>query len=442
MTNPPEEMYDYEEWATKALLLVAGLVLGGIALNVLGVDNPLTDFLYEYYLDPVLSESSGDAGYNMANTMTYAIVLALFAVALSAWLRRLGLDHSDAMILALIPYVFWAALGEVVEDASMFDNSLAPYFVSPGIHFQTAAWVVIAGALGYRIANDESASGDEALSRVDGAATVLILVQIGIYYSSVQAGSVTSSVGFENTAMLACLLTALLLPSLISNRYLAGFTLIQRCVFLVGLGGSIVLLGPILSFGMSNPDQVILWPLAVVIGVPAVLAYQMHQTGLPAAEELAEHGFAAGILPPGMTEEQYDELESSDKDLIESLRRKAVLASPVVSLAVAGQLLDGLATGIGIEAFRYSEKHVVSQWTIDAGLWANEKLGIEHFLLDEGVWLFTLVKLTLGGLIWYFFAIANFEHRQQHLRLLIAMAILTVGMAPGLRDVGRLAIGV
>ena len=299
--NPLDELYDYEEWATKALLLVTGLLFVGMALNLLNVDNPLTDFLYEYYLDPVLSESSGDAGYNVANTLTYAIVLALFAVVLSAWLRRMGLDHSDVMILALLPYVFWAVLGEVVEDASMFDDSLAPYFVSPGIHFQTAAWVIIAGALGYRIANDKSASGDEALSRVDGAATVLILVQIGIYYSSVQAGSVTSSEGFDNTAMPVCLLAALLLPTLISDRHLAGFTLIQRCVFLVGLGGSIALLGPILAFGISNPDQVILWPLAVVIGAPAILAYQMHQTGLPAAEELAEHGFVAGILPPGLS---------------------------------------------------------------------------------------------------------------------------------------------
>ena len=427
MSNPLEEMYDYEEWATKALLLVAGLVFSGVALNFLSVENPLTDFLYEYYLAPVISESSGDASYNVVNTLTYAIVLGVFALALPAWLRRLGLDHSDAMILALLPYVFWAALGEVVEDASMFDTSLQPYFVSPGIHFQTAAWVVIAGAFGYRIANDESASGDEAMSKVDSAATILILAQIAIYYTSIQAGSVTSAEGFDNTAMLACLVTALLLPTLISNRHLSGFTLVQRCVFLVGLGGSIAFLGPLLSFGISNPDQVTLWPLAVVIGAPAVLAYQMHQTGLPAANELAEHGFVSGILPPGMTEEQYNDFESPDKDLIESLRNKAVMASPVVFLAVAGQLLDGLATGIGIEAFGYYEKHLLSAEII--GFFGN-------------AYGFTVVKLALGGLIWYFFAIANFEHRQQHLRLLIAMTILTVGMAPGLRDVGRLIIGV
>jgi uncharacterized membrane protein len=331
------------------------------------------------------------------------------------------------MILALLPYVFWAALGEVVEDANMFDTSLESYFVSPGIHFQTAAWVIIAGTFGYLIAHNESASEEDMISKVDSAATILILAQIIIYYTSIDAGLVTSSAGFDNTAMMRCFIIALLVPTLMANKPLFDFTVVQRCVFIVGLGGSIALLGPLLSFGISNSDQVTLWPLAVVIGAPAVLAYQMHQAGLPAASELAEHGFVAGILPPGMTEGQYDELESSDKDLIESLRRKAVLASPVVSLVVAGQLLDGLATGIGIEAFGYSEKHLFSAEIL------------EFFGSAYG---FTVVKMALGGLLWYFFAIANFEHRQQHFRLLIAMTILTVGMAPGLRDVGRLVIGV
>jgi uncharacterized membrane protein len=72
-----EEMYDYEEWSTKALLVVAGLFFSGIALNVLGVDNLLTNFLYEYYLDPVMQESSSDAGYNLVNRMTYSFVLML-----------------------------------------------------------------------------------------------------------------------------------------------------------------------------------------------------------------------------------------------------------------------------------------------------------------------------------------------------------------------------
>tara|TARA_B100000686_G_scaffold8259_2_gene8305 strand:- start:5779 stop:7059 length:1281 start_codon:yes stop_codon:yes gene_type:complete len=426
MANPLEEMYDYERWATNIIILVIGLVFAGITLESVEIENPLSDFLYDYYIDPVLQESSSDAGYNVPNTLTYALLLALFAISLAAWLRYLGIDASDATLLALMPYVFWASLGEVVEDASMFDASLESYFVSPAIHFQTAAWVVIAGALAYRISNS-NLDADSMRSKAESTAMVLITAQVVIYYSSVESGGVASSSDFDNMPMLFCFISALLLPTLTAKCSLFDFTIVQRTVFLVGLGGCIALTGPLVAYGISYPDDVVIWPLFVVLGLPGLLVYWMHTNGLPAANELSEAGHIAGILPPGMTEDEYEELESEEKNLIESLRNKAVMASPVVSLAVAGQFLDGIATGIGIEEFGYAEKHVFS---------ANI---IEAFGSAYG---FTVIKLLLGGIIWYFFAIANFEHRQQHLRLLISMVILTVGMAPGLRDVGRLALGV
>ena len=116
--------------------------------------------------------------------------------------------------------------------------------------------------------------------------------------------------------------------------------------------------------------------------------------------------------------------------------------APFLNFAL-GQVMDGLATWIGIDGFPgLGEKHVVSQRVIDAGMWVNEKLGITHPMLDEGVWLFAIVKFLLGGLIFYVFYTLNFERREQHLRLLIGLAMLVVGMAPGLRDVGRLTLGV
>ncbi len=426
MANPLEEMYDYEKWATNIIIVVAGLVIAGISLEFLKIENPLSDFLYDFYIDPVLGEASSDSGYNIPNTLTYALLLALFAVSLAAWLRYLGIDASDATLLALVPYVFWAALGEVVEDASMFDASLESYFVSPAIHFQTAAWVVIAGAFGYRIANSDL-DEESMRSKVDSTVTILILTQVVIYYTSVEASGVTASSDFDNMPMLVCFITALLLPSLATKNALFDFTILQRTVFLVGLGGCIALAGPLLAYGVSYPDGVVIWPLFVVLGLPAALVYWMHNNGLPAANQLSEAGHIAGILPPGMTENEYEEWESEEKDLIESLRLKAVMASPVVSLAVAGQFLDGIATAIGISEFGYTEKHVFSSEIIE---------------LFGSAYGFTVTKLMLGGAIWYFFAIANFEHRQQHLRLLISMVILTVGLAPGLRNVGRLALGV
>ena len=48
----------------------------------------LTDSIYEFYLDPILGEATGDSGYNIVNTMTYAIVLGAFVLSLFAWLRN------------------------------------------------------------------------------------------------------------------------------------------------------------------------------------------------------------------------------------------------------------------------------------------------------------------------------------------------------------------
>ena len=112
---------------------------------------------------------------------------------------------------------------------------------------------------------------------------------------------------------------------------------------------------------------------------------------------------------------------------MEKHRKAAIFASPVVFLAVAGQILDGIATAIGLEYLGYSEKHVLSDKVIQ---------------LFGNAFGFTFIKIALAGIILYFFTIANFEHRQRHLRLLVGLAMLVVGMAPGLRDVGRAVIGV
>ena len=156
VNNPLDEAHPYETWAINALLAVFLLIFLGLGLEWAGFENFLSDALNQYFIDPIRGESTGDSGYNNVNTLTYAIVLGLFVVALSAWLRRLGIDPTDTTVLALLPFITWAVFGEVAEDAEMFGAGLAPYFVSPGIHFQAAFWVVLAGAAGISLDRAES----------------------------------------------------------------------------------------------------------------------------------------------------------------------------------------------------------------------------------------------------------------------------------------------
>ena len=418
-------LYDYEKWSIYALTAITAILLSALSLNILDISNPLTDFVTEYYVDPILDESGGDAGYNETNTITYAVVLALFVAALSAWLRILNIDSSEATILALLPYVFWAALGEVVEDADLFDVAMAPLFVSPSIHFQTALWVIVAGSIGYHVRNYGTGVSEREKNRIlESLSMIAIFSQFLIYGHSISVSEVGSEVDLTMFAIIG--ISATFLP-IFFRESTSDFTYVQRSVYLVGSGGVLVFFGALVSFATTLPDdKLTLWPLIIVLGIPILICYIMFSSGIESSRILSEKGFVAGILPEGMSESEYENLVSDDKLIMEENRKKAVLAYPVVFLAVSGQIMDGLATWIGIDYFGYEEKHLLSAWII------------EEFGNTFG---FTLVKAGLGLIIWWFFAFANFEHRQQHLRLLVGLMILVVGMAPGLRGVARLVIG-
>ncbi len=447
VNNPLDETHQYEKWAINALLAIFFLIFLGLGLEWAGVENFISETMNQYFIDQIRGESTGDSGYNVVNTVTYAVVLGLFVVALSAWLRGLSIDPSDTTLIALLPFITWAVCGEVAEDAEMFGAGLAPYFVSPGIHFQAAFWVVSAGAIGISL---DRAERDSQIQNKDleVLATGMILIQFFIYTSSI-----SGNLG-DQLSLWPMLLAVLIAISFtwMSGALSGVFNNVQRMVYLTGLGGTLIFFGALVSYAISDYYMVLgkvppltdrTWPLAVVIGIPLVVSYLMHSRGIEAAKELSEQGLVAGILPPGMTDDEYRETSFPEKDIIEPLRSRAIMAQPLVFLAVAGQIMDGVATWIGIDGFPgLGEKHVLSQRVIDAGLWTNEKLGIEHGLLDEGVWLFALVKVALAGAIFYVFYTLNFERRELHLRLLIGLAMLVVGMAPGLRDVGRLTLGV
>ena len=442
VNNPLDEAHPYERWAINALLTVFLLIFLGIGLEWAGIENFLSESLNEYFIDPIKGESTGDSGYNTVNTMTYAVVLGLFVVALSAWLRGIGIDPSDTTVLALLPFITWAVFGEVAEDAELFGAGMAPYFVSPGIHFQAAFWVVLAGATGISLDRAER-EGISQKNDLEILASGLILIQFVVYASSI-SGKVGDQLNLW--PMLLGIIIAIAFAWW-SRELSVLFSNVQKMVYLTGVGGSLIFFGALASFAIYDPPSTDrIWPLVVVIGTPSIVSYWMYTQGSSAAEELSRQGLVAGILPSGMTDEEYRTTPAEklpEKAIIEPLRSRAIMAQPLVFLAVAGQIMDGLATWIGIDGFPgLGEKHVASQHVINAGLWTNEKLGIEHGLLDEGVWLFALVKFALAGLIYYVFYSLNFERREQHLRLLIGVAMLVVGMAPGLRDVGRLTLGV
>ncbi len=436
---PDEQWSGFERAAAGIIAMVGVLATAALLLSSSMPDNILTTILNEYFLGPVLAESSADAGYNTVNTVTYSVLLILFVIALSAWLRSQGMPHSDRAFIALFPWIAWAALGEVVEDAGLFGPGYEPWFVSPGIHFHTAGWVVVAAAFAHGASRTNDGSENEQ-GAMCGAMTLVALQAILMIGSFDVARDGTAIQGhFSLMPVVLCAALGLLLILAI-QPLTEGWTSVERGVFQVGIGGSLILFGALVGFGqmVTTADSLVLlnlrhdgivhlWIALPILIVPLALTLFAMWWGKPAATILAGSGLTAGVLPQGISLDDWEELRTQAHDLMERLAPRAILASPLVALAMMGEVVDGLATYIGLDHFGYTEKHVASAYLIE--------------LFDTAL-TFVLVKVLIAGVVWWFFAVARFEHRQRHLRLLIGLAILVVGLAPGLRDLGRMMLGV
>jgi len=165
--------------------------------------------------------------------------------------------------------------------------------------------------------------------------------------------------------------------------------------------------------------------MALVMLLPLAICILLWFLGRSAMAELHHMGLTPGLIPEGITLNDWDRQRSSTFERLETLTPRAMLAVPVVLVAMYGQMVDGMATWLGVDQFGYSEKHVLSQKVIE---------------LTGAAWGFAALKFALAGLVWWLFASARFEHRHRHLRLLVILCLLVVGLAPGLRDILRLTL--
>ncbi len=103
-------------------------------------------------------------------------------------------------------------------------------------------------------------------------------------------------------------------------------------------------------------------------------------------------------------------------------KRFNILKSRLDYLVVLGQLVDGSATTVGIAFYNYWEQHPIPRFLM------------EHFTPFS----FILVKLTIVLAILY---ILNKEKDKDDLINIIKLAIMALGLAPGLRDLFRIIMG-
>ncbi|MCS7119293.1 MAG: DUF63 family protein [Archaeoglobaceae archaeon] len=87
-------------------------------------------FIKKYYIDSIVYKE----GYNVVNTITWAVILVLAVFLLYRFLdRRFRIGHK--FVLATIPYIILGASARVVEDAGFLQPPISYLFMSPLIFF-------------------------------------------------------------------------------------------------------------------------------------------------------------------------------------------------------------------------------------------------------------------------------------------------------------------
>jgi uncharacterized membrane protein len=444
----PDDVYTTAE---KAVIWAAiGLAFAVVAGLVLAFDTVWTETLKPIIWDPVVKDAgaAGDAGYTPQNTAIYTLSMLGCVVLLQALFRRWKLPADERMTMALIAWVCLAPVLRVLEDADFFSSENDVLFISPIIHLHLAAWLVgiaiLSHMFGHRfdgMTTDVAEENQKTL--LFGNLFLALLAHWYLLYQPAydSHASIDFTYGYGGLAVASLVLWA----SLTITR---GWPSITRGMF--AFASSTVVLGlahwmqfiatPWAQESGRVSEDLTLWPVVVVLGIPGLVCSILYRMGQEDARQLKLTGYTAGVLPGHIGIKQWEaEREAWADHPVEFLSNKALLAHPMVLGMVFGQLCDGFATMVGIDMFGYGEKHPVSDGVIQFGGTINESLGLAW---GEGAWLFAIVKAVLVGLIVWLFVQMRVEQRQQHFRLLIVLAVLIVGLAPGLRDIGRLMLGV
>ena len=92
----------------------------------------IVDFITKYFIDPITQHS----GYNMINTITYAIILAIGTYFSIKFLEKINVRIDKKLILALVPFMVFGGTSRALVDAGVYPDT--PLLITPFIYINIA----------------------------------------------------------------------------------------------------------------------------------------------------------------------------------------------------------------------------------------------------------------------------------------------------------------
>jgi len=93
----------------------------------------IKDIIEKYYIDPIRYGT----GYNVVNTLTYAIILVIVAALLLKLIVKLNIKIDKKFIFALFPFMIFGGTARALVDGEIFPHT--PLLITPGIYVTVSA---------------------------------------------------------------------------------------------------------------------------------------------------------------------------------------------------------------------------------------------------------------------------------------------------------------
>jgi len=129
------------------------------------------DFWSQYFVDPIMADSKGEAGakYNPYNTVAYGLCFFLLFMFIHEILTDWKIKLDDRFVFASVPLLILGGVVRVLEDADSFEPPIQFFFISPLVYGVLVIYGLFILALGVWLSRSPLSSLTKGLGLISFA---------------------------------------------------------------------------------------------------------------------------------------------------------------------------------------------------------------------------------------------------------------------------------
>lgn len=390
-----------------AISILFGIVIVGcLILPEIFYDN----FVWKYFWGSIVADAKEQSfgeineGYNIINTLTYGILLIFSLLGIYKLLKKLKVTFDTKLIGAIIPFIVLGSVLRALEDAQLFREPIVYLFIAPIIYIFIGLLTLALLVISTYISRFAMAKNQDRSLFFYGLTYIFFNVSYCLMYFFTQ-----NLVSYAINPIIFGLVSIIKFSVV---TYLVKLKKVQNSyIFLSGYG--LILLIP---------------TLLTLVQWPHIASWASAYKQASGTEAISPRPLTLTFII-GFTIIATLCVYAISKYLSFKHKNLKIFLNKINVTLIFSQLLDASATFIGIDYYGYWEKHVLPSFLIDTFHTAAVMLIIKILIVTLAIYLIDIeFKKDL--------------ERNPLLVSLIKICIIVLGMAPGIRDMLRLAMGV